>query len=225
MEENRRRSSQLILIVVILLIVIIITLAIVCVKLWLDKTRTELLAAEYRQSAAEFKESYDKLIEEIKTKEQDAASYQLSFNQLTHEMLNIAADTETEGNLIIAVWHNAIWKEDDEETDKFTKNNGSFVEDFNDALNNLFNDRKFINKMSKLSEDQLKVKNEMKNMLSPPEGFENAFKALESMYNSFIRFTDIVLNCKGSLESFSNSFSDADSELINLYHAAELYTK
>ena len=36
---------------------------------------------------------------------------------------------------------------------------------------------------------------------------------------------NIVLNCDGSLESFSNEFGEADEKLIELYNGAELYVK
>jgi hypothetical protein len=100
-----------------------------------------------------------------------------------------------------------------------------FVSDFNDALRNLFDDVEFSKNASKLSNNQQRIKDEMKSMLNPPEGYENAFKALESMYNSYISFTNIVIRCDGSLESFSNDFSEADEKLIELYHGAELYVK
>ena len=126
-------------------------------------------------------------------------------------------------NLIIKVWHNAIFNTADEETDKFTKKNGVFVTDFNDALNSLFSDEEFSKNLLSLSDNQKQIKDDMKKMLNPPEGYENAFKALENLYNSYITFSNIVLNCNGSLESFSNEFGAADEDLIQKYHAAELY--
>ena len=154
-----------------------------------------------------------------------AETYQNNFNLLVSEMLNDAAVAENMGNLIINVWNNAIWEKTDSETDKFTMVNGKFVSDFNDALRNLFDDEEFSKNASTLSANQQQIKIDMKSMLTPPEGFENTFRALENMYNSYIAFTDIVLNCSGSLNSFSDEFSSADKKVLDAYNAAELYVK
>ena len=45
------------------------------------------------------------------------------------------------------------------------------------------------------------------------------------MYNSYIKFTNVVLSGTGSLESYSNDFLDADNELDEKYHAVEIYVK
>ena len=38
-------------------------------------------------------------------------------------------------------------------------------------------------------------------------------------------FSDIVIRCSGSLESFSNDFIEADEDLMQKYHSVELYIK
>lgn len=157
--------------------------------------------------------------------EKRAESYQASYNQLVSYMLDDAAMAENLGNLIISVWNNAIWSVDDSETDPYTKFNGEFVSDFNDALGNLFNDEEFNQNASALASNQQQVRDEMKGMVNPPEEYASAYKALENMYNAYISFTDTVLRCEGSLESFSNEFADADDKFIEFYHLAELYVK
>lgn len=190
----------------------------------------QMTAAEKR--ADEYKAAYDALVEEneiAKQAEEDtknkAAVYQAEYNQLVSCMLDDAVLAENMGNLIVSVWHNAIWSMSDEETDQYTKVNGQFVSDFNQALSNLFNNEEYRKNYSLLSANQYQVRDKMKEMLHPPEGYENAFKALEGLYNAYISFTNIVLRCDGSLESFSNDFDNADEVLINSYHGAELYVK
>jgi chromosome segregation ATPase len=188
------------------------------------------------QELNEYKSLYESLLEEKQKTEQDAkeaeekakqraADYQNSFNTLVESMLDEGALTENLGNLIIKVWHNAILNTEDEETNKFTKVNGVFVTDFNDALDALFADAEFRKEYLSLSTTQKQIKDEMKEMLNPPEGLDSAFKALENLYNSYISFSNIVLNCSGSLESFSNEFGKADADMIQKYNAAELYLK
>ncbi len=212
------RKSNPLLPALIVLIVLFVALAGLCVKLWLDKTAAE-------QQVAEYKDSYDALIEEMEEAEIRAEEYQAKYNQLAGDMLNDAVIAENMGNLTISVWHNAIFGTRDDETDPYTMENGAFVSDFNDALGNLFNDEEFMDEGTTLYSNQLRIQKEMKEMLNPPEGFENAFKALESMYNSYITFTNIVLNCNGSLESFSNDFGEADEDFVRKYEATELYVK
>lgn len=190
----------------------------------------EMTAAEER--AEEYKAAYEALVEDTrKAKQADAEAkkaaedWQVAYNQLVSDMLDDAVLAEKMGNLIVSVWHNAIWKTEDEETDPFTRENGVFVSDFNDALRNLFNSEEFSNHSSILSANQYQVRKQMKEMLHPPEGYENAMKALENLYNSYLSFTNIVLRCNGSLESFSNDFGSADKEFNNYYLGAELYAK
>ena len=230
--EEKKKINPLIPI----LIIVVLLLGVLVAKLWADKNKAEHLVNEYKDSydqlviekekAEEDRRKAEQSAEEERIKaQQQAEAYQTSYNNLVLTMLNSAATTESVGNLIISVWHNAIWNVDDEETDKFTKKDGSFVSDFNDALHNLFYDEDFSKTTYALSLEQSKVKSEMKGMLNPPDGFDNAFRALENLYNSYIKFTDIVLNCSGSLESFSNDFSAADTDILQQYNAAELYVK
>ncbi len=223
--EEKRKVNPLIPVFAILLA----ALSFLCGFLWMEKSKAEKLAEDY-------KASYDELVEKTKKAKQaeedaerkakqDAEAYQEDYNLLVSHMLDDAVLAEKMGNLIIGVWHNAIWNTTDSETDKFTQVNGEFVSDFNDALGKLFDDEEFRKDVSSLTADQKQVKDEMKEMLNPPEGYENAFKALESVYNAYISFTNIVLHCEGSLESFSNDFGEADEDFVDLYRGAELYVK
>ena len=210
--ETKKKINPIILILVILLI----TSVVFCCKFWNDKKQAEKLATEY-------KTKYDTLIEgiaEAKTKENE---YQAEYNQLVRSMLADAANAEKTANLVLKVWHNAIYKTSDKETDKYTMIDGQFVSDFNVALSNLFKDKEYISNTTNLYTNQQQIKSKMKNMVAPPKGFENAFKALENLYNSYISFTNTVLHCEGSYNSFSEDFIKADDEFNKLFHSAELY--
>ncbi len=177
------------------------------------------------EKLADYKSQYESLVEEINKSQQEAEAYQTSYNEIVSYMLEDGILAENLGNLTQKVWANAIYQTADSETDKYTKKNGKFVSDFNDALANLFNDKAYSDDMDKLATNQNEIREMMKYMLTPPEGFENAFNALEAMYNSYISFTNIVLRCDGSLNSFSEEFSKADVDLSKKYNAAELYVK
>lgn len=223
--EEKRRLNPIILILSVLLAVAVG----LCIFLWMSKSKAEKLAEEYKTYYDNLVEENEKakMAEEKAKKEaaKVAKQYQEDYNALVADMLDDAVLAENLGNLIIKVWGNAILSKADEETDKYTKQNGKFVSDFNDALGNLWSDKEFNEQVSALSDNQKDIKDRMKNMLNPPEGFENAFSALEAMYNSYISFSNIVLRCEGSLNSFSEDFSSADESLSQMFTAAELYVK
>ena len=246
---ERKRQN---LLIPILSVIVIILVILCCMFLW-GKTKAEKASAEfkaaydelaeknqetiqaaeeYRLSAEEYRLAYEHLVEENQRAEEEkknsaqlAEDYQNRYNHLVRDILDDAVLTERMGNLIVNVWHNAIWKNRDEETDKYTILGGSFVTDFNDALWNLFNDEDFSENISALTFHQFLVRDTMKEMLAPPDGFEKAYSALESLYISYLSFTNIVINCKGSLESFSKDFSDADKDLMQQYQIAELFAE
>ena len=141
--EERKRSNPLIPLCIILCVLLVI-MSVACVLLWIGKVKSEKEASEYRAS-------YEKLVEENKKaekaekeekkkEEQKATEYQETYNTLRSYMIQDAAQAENIGNLTVKVWNNAIWEKDDKESDPFTKKNGVFVKDFNDALGALFAD-------------------------------------------------------------------------------------
>lgn len=209
MEHDTKKSG-----LVLTLTILVIVLFVICIKFWVDRNNALRIADEYKTA-----------FESAQEAKMTAEQYQTSYNQLVSNMLQDAVLAENIGNLTVKVWNNAIWQKRDADTDKFTMVNDQFVTDFNDALTNLASDESFSSDISILSENQQQTKALMKEMLDPPESYENAFKALEGMYNAYINLTNIVLSGNGSLESFSNEFSEADKELSEQYQAADLYVK
>ncbi len=209
MEHGTKKSGF-----VLILTILVIVLFVICIKLWVDRSNALRIADEYKTA-----------FESAQEAKMTAEQYQTSYNQLVSNMLQDAVLAENIGNLTVKVWNNAIWQKRDADTDKFTMVNDQFVADFNDALTNLASDESFSSDISILSENQQQTKALMKEMLDPPEGYENAFKALEGMYNAYINLTNVVLSGNGSLESYSNEFSEADKELSEQYQAADLYVK
>ena len=138
-------------------------------------------------------------------------------------MLSGASDAESCGNLIKQVWYNAIYEERDSETDPYTRPNGYFVSDFNEALQNLFSDESFTDQIESIEDNQSTVQSLMKEMRNPPDEYEDAYEALSELYDAYINLTNLVTSPSGSLQTFSNDFNDADSETANCYNAMSLY--
>lgn len=156
-------------------------------------------------------------------KQNTAKSYGENLEVITYTMLSGASDAESCGNLIKQVWYNAIYEERDSETDPYTRPDGYFVSDFNEALQNLFSDESFTEQINSIEDNQATVQSLMKEMRNPPDEYEEAYDALSEMYDAYINLTNLVTNPSGSLQTFSTNFNDADSETVNCYNAMSLY--
>lgn len=133
-------------------------------------------------------------------------------------MLKGAAEAENACNLMNSVWYNAIYEKTDSETDPYTKVNGKFVDDFNDALSNLFSSEVYKGYVTSITTTKSSVEANMKNLQSPPEGLETAYDTLCDLYASFSTFTGLALSPSGSLKTFSDSFSTVDNDFMALYN-------
>lgn len=158
------------------------------------------------------------------TKSSKSAAFSENLSTVTYLMLDGAADSETAGNLIKSVWHNSIFEERDSETDKYTRPDGYFVEDFNTALGNLFDDSTFQSDIDKIESNQDSVKELMKEMTDVPEEYTDAYATLKDMYESYLSLTGLAVNPTGSLQDFSTNFNDADSEFAKYYDQIGMYT-
>lgn len=149
--------------------------------------------------------------------------YYENMETITYTMLDGAADAEAACNLITSVWYNAIYEEHDEETDKYTIQSGQFVDDFNDALNNLFTDYDFIQIISELQDNQYEVISLMKKLKNPPKKYEEAYSELQIYYDNYMKFTNLAISPDGSYNSVSDDFHTYDTETVNGYQKMLLY--
>ena len=156
-------------------------------------------------------------------KQNQVEEYVANLETATYTMLQGAADAEDAGNLIKSVWYNAIYEEYDSETNKYTRPNGYYVSDFNEALANLFSDSTFMSTISSIESNQETVASLMKDLQNPPEGFEEAYDAIKDFYRAYTSFTNLVIDPSGSLTTFSQNFNDADSDAVNCFNAMNLY--
>lgn len=134
-------------------------------------------------------------------------------------MLTGASEAESAGGLIHDVWYNTIYDKYDATTYKYTRGET----DFNDSLENLFSDEDFSKKISSIKTNQETVDSLMKDLKNPPKKYEDAYRDLRSFYDSYVEFTNLVINPKGSLQSFTSNFNDADTKTVNGYKTMKLY--
>lgn len=153
-----------------------------------------------------------------------AKEYEENLSEAVLKMLEGAAKAESSGNLIKSVWYNSIYEVRDTETDPFTRPNGYFVSDFNQALRNLFSNSSFSATISEIEANQEEVADLMKKMKNPPDEYEDAYAALQDLYDAYLTFTNLVTDPSGSLQTFSANYNDAHSAFLTEYNAMEVYT-
>lgn len=155
--------------------------------------------------------------------QKQSEEYGSNLNMAAYSMLSGASDAETCGNLIKKVWYNAIYEEGDSETDKYTQPDGYFVGDFNTALQNLFADSSFSSQIAEINDNKDAVNDLMKKLKNPPDEYQDAYEALSKFYDSYISLTNLATDPTGSLQTFSQNFTDADNEVLNCYNALKIY--
>ena len=159
---------------------------------------------------------------EAKEYAQRVEEYSDNLELATFTMLSGASDAESSANLIKQVWYNSIYEKQDDETDKYTKPDGYFVSDFNDALGNLYSDESFSRKISSIKDNQDTVGGLMKELKNPPDEYKEAYDALSVFYEAYISLTNCAIDPSGSLQTYSSSFNDADTNTLNAYKSMEL---
>lgn len=150
-------------------------------------------------------------------------TYNYDMATVLQKMLDSAATTEDCCNLLIKVWDNSINEERDAETDQYTRPDGYFLDDFNDALHNLFADAEFSAKIDDIQAEQKEVSQLMQGLKNPPEKYEDAYDAIESVYNSYIEFTQLIINPTGSYNSYDDDYTNTKADLLQRITKVEAY--
>lgn len=132
-------------------------------------------------------------------------------------MLSGGSDAESLCNLTLRVWGNAIYKDKDNETDKYTRPNGYFVSDFSKALANLYADSATKNTINDIENNQASVKELIKNTQNPPEGLDKCYDTVSDLYEAYKTLTDLAITPSGNYSGFSTKKSDAVSDFMSAY--------
>ena len=151
------------------------------------------------------------------------AEYSANMTKAAQTMIDGAAKAEDVGNLVKSVWSNAIYEKRDDKTDKYTMQNGRFVNDFNDALKNLFDDSEQNKIIMEIRDNQNKAANLMKALKNPPKKYDEAYSVLKNLYDNYVKLTNSAANPKGSLKTFSEDFDQYDTDTVNAFENMQLY--
>ncbi len=141
-----------------------------------------------------------------------------------YDARNAGVDAVNESRaLLMKVWNNALWKIEDPETDQYTRPDGVFVDDFNDALNSLYADEEFCEKLNLLNDKQQELRALKKQLPHPPKGMEEYNDCLVQMVNNWIEVSMTLLNPSGSYDDLNKRFGELFDEGIDLIQELDAY--
>mgnify|MGYP004513118767 CR=1 FL=1 len=143
--------------------------------------------------------------------------YISNLRQVQILMISGGSDAEKMCNLTARVWSNAIYEKRDDETDMYTRPDGFFVSDFNDALQNLWDDSDIENTLAGIESNQDSVKAMMKKLQNPPEKLDKCYDTVSDLYESYKVLTDLAVNPTGNYTTFTSNKSNAVSDFMASY--------
>lgn len=140
-----------------------------------------------------------------------------NLNDFLYTALDGGAQAESVCNLTKQVWSDTIYEDYDSETAPYTQTNGVFHDDFNTSLTKLYSSDEMISSIESIKQDQAEVEALYKALLDPTEEFEKCFDEVEELYSIYYRFTKLAISPSGSLKTYSEDFSDLDTEFMEHY--------
>lgn len=143
--------------------------------------------------------------------------YISNLEQVKILMISGGSDAESLCNLTLRVWSNAIYKDVDYETDKYTKPNGEWVSDFNEALANLYLDSDIQDTISDIKSNQTSAKDLIKKLQNPPEGLDKCYDTVSDLYEAYKILTDLAISPSGNYSGFSTNKSNAVSDFMSTF--------
>lgn len=152
-----------------------------------------------------------------KNYQQTYNEYISNLRQVQILMISGGSDAEKMCNLTARVWSNAIYEKRDDETDMYTRPDGFFVSDFNDALQNLWEDSDIENTLAGIESNQDSVKAMMKKLQNPPEKLDKCYDTVSDLYESYKVLTDLAVNPTGNYTTFTSNKSNAVSDFMASY--------
>lgn len=201
-QKKRRKKKKIIISVIAFLIVILAIIVIACVVNVTNQKKAEEAAA-----AAEA------------ARVQEVNDYASNLELASFTMLTGASTAEEAGTLIHDVWYDTIFDEHNADTSKYTSGNS----DFNDSLSELFSDEEFQDKISSIKSNQATVNELMQELTNPPAEYEEAYDTLKNYYDAYLELTNLAISPTGSLQSYTDDFNEADSNVLKYYNAMDVY--
>ena len=151
--------------------------------------------------------------------------YQVTYDKAFKSIQEVCVESESSSNKMLKIWHNSIYKVDDEETNEFTKNeNGIFYTDFNDALGKYYESNEYLKYYEKAKSSLDDASLLIKKLNKPTDKFEKAFDALLDYYAHSKDFYNLAFNMQGSYNSCSEKYNQLENEYNDIFQKAMAYS-
>lgn len=110
------------------------------------------------------------------------------------------------------VWYNAMYKIQDDETDKYTMKDGQFVDEGYSfelmygcvALENLQNDQAYKDRIDKIKDARSSVAKKMKELKNPPRKYKELYSRLNAFYEDVLDYSSLVIYPPMGITLFGN---------------------
>lgn len=144
--------------------------------------------------------------------------YGSNLNQVSTEMLIGTTYSETLCNKTSSVWYDAINKEINTETLKYTfdSEKKEFV-DFSTAIQCLYADEATVATVDLLKENKQKVDDLMSELATPPEKYTVCYSTITDLYKTYSSFASIAISPSGSYKEYTEKVSKLDSDFGSTY--------
>ncbi len=132
--------------------------------------------------------------------------YQSRLEKTLYMMIDDCAKAEDCANDVSGVWWNAI-------------DNG---EDFNIAINKLYEDEEFNAKIDEMEKNREKIVKNMKKLKNPPKKYDETYPLMEELYEIYKDYTNLVKCPSGSYNSFVDQCNENGEAVTKVYNKLEL---
>ena len=124
-----------------------------------------------------------------------------------------ASTAESVCVLTYNVWHDKIYNDSSDETEKYLKN----TSDFNDAVYNVYADTEIKKKLSAIKDTQSSIRQIMQELQSCPDEMNKCYDAAVELSTAFNSLAELALTPTGTLTSYTSS----EQSKVDTYLTAE----
>ena len=208
--KGAKKKTPIIIAIVAVLLIAAIAIGVVTAQNNKRKAEEEAAAEDARLEEEQKQKEYEEYVDLFND------TYQLI---IEHSIL-----VEEVGILQGEVWYNTLWEKDDEDTDKYTKVDGVFREDFNDSITALFEDEEIISKVQSIRDNKQTISSNIGKLKNPPDDLKTEYDVLNNMYNAHNEFINCVLNPAGkNYQQYHDDFEAKDDNMVNAINAMDPY--
>ena len=161
----------------------------------------------------------------VYNQEKNAEEYYNTVEDVGEAMDESSNEIDESQQLLLAVWNNAIWEENDPLTDPYVYPNGVQVKDFNEALSNLYSDEEFISDIEIINNSQKKLRKLKVKLENPPKEMKEKNEVILKSVDKYIEISMLVLDPSGNYYEVFQKFNDLYSDLNECFLQIEVFSE